>query len=126
MSYSRGEGILVDADFADRRLRRQLPGGESVDVNLSAVRPSRRSGQRLQLRRQLVRIVGERVEVFALQDQRARAVFRTDIDRRRFFLHFDILLFHCDGKRNVELLDLSGGDLHCFFLIDRKTLSRSR
>ncbi len=60
-----GEGILVDADFADRRLWRQLPRSKSIDINLSAIRPRRRTGERLQLRRQLVRIVREGIEVLA-------------------------------------------------------------
>ena len=42
----RGERILVDADFADRRLGRKLPAGESIDEDLRAVRPGGRSGKR--------------------------------------------------------------------------------
>ena len=63
-----GKWILVDADFADRRLRRNLAAGESVDINLSAVGARRRTGQRLQFALQFVGIVGERVQVLALDD----------------------------------------------------------
>jgi hypothetical protein len=54
----RREGIRVDADLADRRFRRQIPSRKPVDEDLSAARPGRRPGQRLQLQRQFVGIVG--------------------------------------------------------------------
>ena len=109
------------ADFG-----RQLPGGESVDVNLSAVGSGRRSGQRLQLRLQLVGIVGERVQVFALDDERAGAVLRADVNRRRFFLDLDVLLLHLNLQRDVEFLRLTSDDLHVFFLVGRETLGVQR
>ena len=40
-----GKRVLIQADFADRRFRRQLAGGKAVDVNLSAVRSSRWAGK---------------------------------------------------------------------------------
>ena len=53
----RGEGILIDADLADRRLRRKLSAGEAVDIDLSAVWTGRRPGKRGELGRELVRVV---------------------------------------------------------------------
>src|SRR5581483_5193046 len=41
----RREGILVDSYFADRRFRRQLPGGKPVDVKLPAIWTRGRSRQ---------------------------------------------------------------------------------
>ena len=38
------EGVLVDANFANRRFGRQLPAGEAVDINLASIRSGRRSG----------------------------------------------------------------------------------
>ena len=43
---------------------------------------------------------------------RARTVFRADADRRRFFLHLDVLLLHFNLQSDVEFLRLPGGDLH--------------
>src|SRR5579862_646747 len=54
----RRKRILVDANFANRRLGWNLTAGETIDINLSAVRPGRRSGKRLQFRLQFIRIVG--------------------------------------------------------------------
>jgi hypothetical protein len=59
----RRKGILVDADFADRRFWRKLAAGESIDIDLPAVRSSRRTGQRIQFVLQLVGIVGKRIQV---------------------------------------------------------------
>src|SRR5215469_12776436 len=58
----RRERVLVDANLADGGLRRKLSAGEAVNVNLSAVGSGRRPGQRGELARQLVRIVGESLE----------------------------------------------------------------
>src|ERR1700683_4196043 len=45
----RRERILINANLANRRLGRKLTGSEAVDVELAAVRASRRPGQRLQV-----------------------------------------------------------------------------
>ena len=66
----RGKRILVDADFADRRLGRELSASKSVDVNLAAIRAGRRACQRLQFGLQLVGIVRERFEVLTLDNER--------------------------------------------------------
>src|ERR1700752_1266585 len=52
------EGILVDANFANRRLRRKLAGGKSIDVNLSAIGAGGRSGERLEISLELVGSIG--------------------------------------------------------------------
>src|SRR5580698_8699997 len=44
-----GERVLVDANLADRRLRRELAGGESVDIHLAAVRSGGGSGKRFEI-----------------------------------------------------------------------------
>ena len=55
--------ILIDANLTNRRFRRQLPGRKSINVHLAAIGARRRPGQRLQLRRQFIRIVRERFQV---------------------------------------------------------------
>ncbi len=76
-----GKGILVDANLADRRLGRKLPAAEAVDINLPAVRSSRGSGQRRQLVGQFIGIVGERVQVLALEDDGAGVAAGLHVDR---------------------------------------------
>jgi hypothetical protein len=63
------ERVLIDAYFADRSLRRKLAAAEPVDINLAALGTGRRSGQRLQVRLQIVRVVRERLQIFSAQDQ---------------------------------------------------------
>ena len=43
----RRERILIDANLANRGFRRKLPCGESINIDLSPVRPCRRPRQRL-------------------------------------------------------------------------------
>src|ERR1700758_1066092 len=69
-----GKRVLVDANFANGSLRRKLAGGEAVDINLPAIWPSGRSGESLQVRLQIIRIVRERLEVFSLKHNRAGVV----------------------------------------------------
>ena len=66
-----GKRIRIDADFADRTLRRQLAAAEAVDEELRSVGSGRRTGQRFQIRLQIVWIVRQRIEVRFLQNQRA-------------------------------------------------------
>ena len=62
-SYSGENGLAVDADLADGGLRRQTAAGEAIDVELAAAGSGSRTGQRLQLQREFVGIVGERREL---------------------------------------------------------------
>ena len=55
----RRKRIGVDADLADRRLRRQVAAGKAVDVDLSTHRPRCGAGERFQLLREFVGIVGK-------------------------------------------------------------------
>src|SRR5689334_19334923 len=79
----RRERILIHADLADRVLWRQLSVGEAVDINLSAVWTGRRSGKRLEIRRQFVRIIGESIKVLALDHRCAGIVRGTDLNVSR-------------------------------------------
>ena len=54
----RGEGILVDADFADRGLGGQAAAGEAIDVDLAAVGSGAGTGESGKIGRQIVGIVG--------------------------------------------------------------------
>ena len=63
----RRKWVLVDANLADRFLRRKLAAAETVDENRSAVRTGRRPRQRREVGRQIVRIVRKRVQIGAAQ-----------------------------------------------------------
>ena len=78
----RGEGILVDADFADGGFGGQAAAGETVDVNLPAVRPGAGAGEGGQVSREVVRVIREGVQVRAAHDERVGI-------RRRIDFHLD-------------------------------------
>ncbi len=61
-----------------------LAAGESVDVDFAAVGAGSRAGQGLQLILQLVGIVGEGIEVLALDHDGVGVVIRTGVDRGGF------------------------------------------
>ena len=66
-----GEKILIEPDLADRLLGRELAAAESVDKDFITIGTGRGSGKRLQIRLQVVGVVGERFEVAPGQDRRA-------------------------------------------------------
>src|SRR4029077_20359218 len=59
------ERVLVDANLANRRLWRKLPGSESVNIELPPVRPRGRPRQGLQISQQLIRIVRQGLQFFS-------------------------------------------------------------
>src|SRR5438270_6803819 len=120
------KGIRINANLADRGFGRKLPGGESVDIHLTAVGTSGWSRERLQLRLQLVRIVRERVEILSLQHNGVRVIGRRCVERVAFGLDIDILLHHFDLERDVERLRATGGNRDGSFGKLRKTLSQHR
>src|SRR5258706_8126645 len=75
----RREGILVDANLADRGLWRQPATGEAIDKDLSAVGPGGGSGERLLVDSQVRGVVWERFELAASQYQRAGISGRVDV-----------------------------------------------
>src|SRR5579884_1231867 len=77
------ERILIDANLADRRLGRNLPAGESIDVDLPAIGADRRTGERLQIRGEIVRVIGQRVEILALQHDLARIAVVGNVETAR-------------------------------------------
>src|SRR5215469_10954369 len=102
----RRKRILVDANLANCRLRRQLPAGKSVNVNLPAIGPGRRTRQRLQLRLQFVGIVGERLQVLAFDHERARVRRRPHREFRPPLLpvHLDLffLRLYLEGQVQIQ------------------------
>src|SRR5258708_21199861 len=94
----RGKRVLVDANFADGRLGRQLSAGEAVNVNLSAVRSRGRARERLQFRLQFVRIVRERVQVFAADNHAAGIAVGIYADLGGIALNVNLLLLHRNFK----------------------------
>src|ERR1019366_894462 len=65
-----GEGVLIDADFADGFLGRALPAAEAIDVNGAAIGSGAGSGRRLQGGGDSVGIGGEGGQIRAAQHQR--------------------------------------------------------
>src|SRR5579863_3245853 len=90
----RGEWILIDSNFANGRLGRQLPARKSVNKDLSPIRTRSWTGERSQFVLQLVGIVGKRIEIFALDHDGAGIAFRTGAHTLRVRCHFDLLLVH--------------------------------
>ena len=106
-----GKRILIDANLADRRLGRQLPAGESVDVNLPAVRARRGAGQRGQFVRQLVGIVGQGIEVAAFEHDGVRVGAGLGAYRRPALVRdHHLLLGSLDRHLDVDVLGLACGD----------------
>src|SRR5712692_2524962 len=64
------ERILVNANLLYGLLSRQCPPRETVDVELTAIWPSCRPSHGAQSICKVIRIVGQRVEVFSLQHDR--------------------------------------------------------
>ena len=93
------EGAAVQADLADRRLRRHPASGEAVDVDLPAARSGGGPGQRLERLGQLVRVVGQRFEVAALDQDGAGSRVRRECERRLLLAHDDGLL----DRREIEI-----------------------
>ena len=92
----RRKRILVQPDFANRSLGRQLPGREPINVHLPATRPSGWPRQRFKFRLQLIRIVRERLQVFPLYHDGARVVRRVHIHLSRSVVYDYLFLLHLD------------------------------
>jgi hypothetical protein len=107
----RGEGILVDANFADGGFGRKLSAGEAVDVDLAAVGTGRGTGESLEFVGELIGIVGERVEVCALDDDGAGVGVGAGADGGGVLgLDLDVLLLELNLERGIEIAHLAGGD----------------
>ena len=101
----RGEGILIDADFADGFLGRKLAAAEAVDVDGAAVGSGAGSGERLQGVGEIVGIVGQRGQIFAAQHQRGGVVVGLHAERGGGLVgDRDLLLLgghhHLDGQHD--------------------------
>ena len=60
------KGVLIHADLTYRFLRRQVARGKTVDQNFIRARPRGRPGECRQIRLQVFRIVGQRIQIVAL------------------------------------------------------------
>ena len=108
-----GEGVLIDADFADGFLGRQLAAAEAIDVDGAAIWPRAGAGERLQGVGEIVGIVGKGGQIFAAQHQGGGVVIGFHADAGgRLVGHRDLLLrtghHHLDGHHEIA----SGGDVH--------------
>src|SRR5262249_32622669 len=95
-----GEGILIDAYFADRFLRWKPPAREAVNIDLASVGASAGTGKGLQVGSQIVRVVGEHVEIGAFENQGAGVVRRIDI-HPGLFGDGDLLFVQHDDQRGI-------------------------
>ena len=98
----RREGILVDADRHDGRLRRQLAAGESIDIDLAAVRSRCRPCERGQLGFEFIGIVGQCVQRGTRDNHRARIVLGVDADLRPLCGNCGLLTLLGDRQTRVE------------------------
>ena len=104
----RRKWILIDANLADGRFRRQLSGSETVDVHLSAVRSSGRPGKSFEIGLQLIGIVGQRLEFFARNHDGAGIVGGIHVHCRRGVGNLNLLLFDRDGELHIQPQGLAG------------------
>jgi len=118
----RGKWVLVDADFTDGRFGRKLAAGEAIDIDLPAVRSSGRAGQRLQIGKQFIGIVGQGFELFTRDDDRSGVVRRVHIQRRCAIGDLNLLLFDLDCHGNVKTKRLVRGDEHAVVFIESESL----
>ena len=117
-----GKGILIDSNLADGGFWRKLPGGEAVNVDLTAVRTGGRTSESLEFRLQFVGVVGKRLKILALHDHRSSIVRRIDIDSGGGIGNLHFFLFDLDDQPNIQLLCLPGENSHILLGNDRKTL----
>ena len=96
------EGVGIDADLANGGFGRKAPAGKAVDVNLAAVGAGRGPGEGLQVVLQLVRIVGQGVEIGALQHQRAGVAVGIHLDMRVVVADRHFLAFRGDAQLNID------------------------
>ncbi len=99
------KGILIDADFADSVFTGQsaVAGGESVDENLPSVGASGRSGERHQIRDQIVGVVCDRVQIVAAHHLSRSALSRIGAhDRCDGVGHGDLLAFQRQAHLDIE------------------------
>ena len=108
----RGKGILVNADFANGSLRRELSARKTVNIDLTAVGPGGRAGQRLQVLLQFVRIVGKSVEVLSGKHDGAGIALWSHVDASRIAADLDLFFLHKNLHGDVQALRLAGSDLH--------------
>src|SRR5262249_35507144 len=117
----RGQRIRVDANLANGSARREAATSESVDENLTAVWTSRRTSQRLQRSREIVRIVRQRIEVRAFEHNSAGVVLRFGADFTAISGNSYFCLFDCDFQRDVELVGFTGSNFDFRVFKDRET-----
>ena len=109
------KGILVNADFPNGGFGRESASGETINVNLAAVRTGRGASEGLKLGFQLIRIVGQGLQVFALHDHHSGVVGGIDVHFGGRIGDLYFLLFHFNRETDVQLPHLAGKDLNIFF-----------
>src|SRR5207253_1364158 len=67
----RRERILIDSDLPDGVLGGKLATAEAIDKDGPAIWPGGGAGECLEIRRQVVWVIGKRVEIRTLQDEGA-------------------------------------------------------
>src|SRR5579863_965048 len=97
--------VLIDSDFADRFFGRQLAAAESVDVNRSAARPGRGSGESLEVSRQVLWTISEGLKVAAPKHEGTGVACRRRVySRTRVSFHGELLGGHDDSQLQIQSL----------------------
>ena len=96
--------ILIDANLTDRGFRRKLAGREAVNVDLAARRSGAWTGKGGEFIGELIGIVRESVQIFALDDHAVCVCIRIDGNRGRIRVDVHRLLRHLDEQRRIEHL----------------------
>ena len=106
--------ILIDADFTNGGLGRECAGRKPVYIDLAAVRACRWASQRLKFGLQLIGVIRQRFEVFALHDHHSGVVRRSNIDLRGRVRNLHLFFLNLNDETNIQLLSLPGEDLDAF------------
>ena len=114
------ERIRVDANLANRRLGRQRASRKTIDVDLAAVGTGGRAGQGLQVVLEFVRIVGEHIQILALDDERARILVRGHFDAGSIIV--DRHLLHLGSHAQLDVDAAIAAHRKGLHLIDGKAL----
>ncbi len=111
------KGIVVDANFADRFLRRDLAVRETIDFDLcvAAGFGIGWSSHRLQRRGECLWIVRERFEIATAQHEGVLIVVRIGADVS--IVYGDLLVFEGHFELRVDCLELARLNLDLFLFV---------
>src|SRR5581483_790086 len=116
----RGKRILINANFANRRLGGKLAASETINVDLATIRSCRRPSQSLEILLQFVRIIRQGIEILSLEDNRTCIVGGARVHARGLVLYIELFVLNLDLESDVKLLNLPSGHRDILFRGDRE------